>query len=612
MARKKARVVKHPDLIEEIPTPAKRNTLFSVFIILIAAIPFLMGKYIEFNSPGAFDCGAYVYSAQHVLQGATLGVDEMPSAQMGTLIMNILGVWLFGFTDIGPKLVQAILQAAAFLTLFFTVKKIFGRLAAAISLLVASAYLSAPLIAKYGNVKEEFMVAFAILGACMLALRQSGGAWWTGLLSGIFLIWSPLFKETGFAVIGGVGVFIILQPFLKNRSWRQTAADIGLLLGGAAITLTPIFLWLMIRHQGNNLPFAGLVKYFSLGGSQAAGSLGGSYIGNARSLVDFMTYAGRILRYYELLILPISLALCSILLRAVRGMIQFRHKSQGEVRPYEKYVLLFGVWWILDMAFVWISPRSYEEYYIPLNASAAMLGAYAMALYADAFTKAVFKGKWIVTGIVGFLLMAMMSWHIFFGISKSPHSNQVYGERQRGYSQRLDEIKLRKTRGYIGSWETAGDYIKQNSEPSDTIFVWGWVPGIYVTAQRLSPTTKPFTSEMHVISPDELQTYVNAILEDFKKEKPLFIVDTHNRHFPWDRPPLELWPTTSKGLLPNEPAMISQYEQQYGRMLSEKVSPDEAQRFASMKALRDFVMSHYRPIKSFGEMAVFELKKSGQ
>ncbi len=612
MARKKARAVIHPELIEEIPAPKQRTPLFSVFIIAIAAIPFLMGKYIEFNSPGAFDCGAYVYSAQHVLQGATIGVDEMPSAQMGTLIMNILGVWLFGFNDAGPKLVQAILQAAAFITMFFTVKKIFGRLAAAISLLVASAYLSAPLIAKYGNVKEEFMVAFAILGVCMLMLRQSGGAWWLGLLSGIFLIWSPLFKETGFAVIGGVGIFMICQPFLKKRSWRQTVADIGLLLGGAAITLIPIYLWLIIRHQGNHLPFAWMVKYLSWGGGQAAGSLGGSYIGNARSLIDFTTYAARIMRYYELLILPISLALCSILLRVVRGVAQFRHKTQAEVRPYEKFVLLLGVWWILDMAFVWISPRSYEEYYIPLNASAAMLSAYAMAIYAEKVTKAVFKGKWVVTGVVGFLLMVLMSWHIFFGITKSPHSNQPYGERQRGYAQRLDEVKLRKTRNYVGSWETAGEYIKQNSTPSDTIFVWGWVPGIYVTAQRLSPTTKPFTSEMHVISPDELQKYVNEILDDFKKEKPLFVVDTHNRHFPWDRPPLELWPSTQKGILPNDPILIKQYEQQYGQMLSEKVSPDEAQRFEVMKAFRDFMMSNYRPVKSFGEMVVFELKKPGQ
>lgn len=610
MARKKARLDKHPEPIQTAPTSSHTNWLFPVMALLIAVIPFGVGKYIEFNSPGAFDCGAYIYSAQHILQGATLGVDEMPSAQAGTLVMNILGVWLFGFNDYGPKVVQAVLQAAALLMMFFTVRKIFGRLASLVSVLIASIYLSAPLIAKYGNVKEQFMVAFAVMGICFFVRRQYGGAWWLGLASGMFLVWTTLFKETGFAVIGGVGGFVLLQPFLKNRTWKQTAADIGLLIGGAAITLVPIYAWLLIRHHGNFLPYGSVIALLHLGGAQSGGTAGDSYVGGARKMIEFSTYAARILRYYSLLILPISLAACSILLRIAR--LWLNRSNPERVCPYERFVLLFGIWWLLDIAFVWVSPRSFEEYYIPLNASAAMLSAYLMAIYADTLTRAVFKARWIVTGIVGFMLMILMSWHIFFGITKSPHSNQAYGSRQRGYSQRLDEIRIRKLRGEQSTWELAADYIRQNSTPTDTIFVWGWVPGIYVNAQRLSPTTKPFTSEMHVMSPDSLKRYVDDMLADFARQKPLFIVDTHKVDFPWDRPPLELWPIIQRKALPNDPRIVEQYEQQYGQMLKERISADEAQRFVSMKALRDFVMSDYRLVKSFGEMTVFELKNPVQ
>ena len=62
--------------------------------------------YIEFNSPGPFDSGAFVYSAKHLLEGARMYVDERPSARPGTLIANIIGVKLFGFNDNGPKIVQ--------------------------------------------------------------------------------------------------------------------------------------------------------------------------------------------------------------------------------------------------------------------------------------------------------------------------------------------------------------------------------------------------------------------------------------------------------------------------------------------------------------------------
>ena len=50
-----------------------------IIIAILTAIPFCMGKYFEFNSPSAFDSGAYVYSAKRILDGAKIGIDEKPS-----------------------------------------------------------------------------------------------------------------------------------------------------------------------------------------------------------------------------------------------------------------------------------------------------------------------------------------------------------------------------------------------------------------------------------------------------------------------------------------------------------------------------------------------------
>jgi hypothetical protein len=136
-----------------------------------------MGKYFEFNSPDPYDSGCYVYSARHILDGAKIGVDEKPSAQMGTLLINMLGVRLFGFNETGPKLIQTILQAAALLLMFLAMVKLFGVLPAAVGVIIASTYLSAPLIAKFGNVKEQHMIAFMVLGISCLVLYQLGGAW---------------------------------------------------------------------------------------------------------------------------------------------------------------------------------------------------------------------------------------------------------------------------------------------------------------------------------------------------------------------------------------------------------------------------------------------------
>ena len=60
-----------------------RKGLIAILIVaVLAAVPFGLGKYIEFNTPGAFDSGSYVYSAKAVVDGAKIGVDTRPSAQV--------------------------------------------------------------------------------------------------------------------------------------------------------------------------------------------------------------------------------------------------------------------------------------------------------------------------------------------------------------------------------------------------------------------------------------------------------------------------------------------------------------------------------------------------
>ena len=58
------------------------QVLVVVAVLGLAAIPFGLGKYIELNSPGAFDSGSNVYSAYHILQGARIGVEEVPAARL--------------------------------------------------------------------------------------------------------------------------------------------------------------------------------------------------------------------------------------------------------------------------------------------------------------------------------------------------------------------------------------------------------------------------------------------------------------------------------------------------------------------------------------------------
>jgi hypothetical protein len=611
------------------PQNAKGPTIWRsvapyLVVIVLAGVPFCMGKYFEFNSPEPFDGGAYLYSANHILHGAKIGVEERPSAHIGTLLVNMLAVKLFGFQDIGPKILQGVLQAIALIVMFLTLRRVWGLLGASLSVIVASVYLSAPAIAKYGNVKEQYMIVFMILGVCCFLLYQLNNRWWLGFLGGAFLVWAPMFKPTGLSAAGAVGLFVLLQPVLKNRTLRQAGVDLGLLVGGGAVAIAPVFIWILGWRVQLALPYYFLVDFIAkrLPASHAAGAVPQTdYVAASHQMMPFSELAPRILRYYMVVILPIVLALGAILVRIVRWLLSLGVSRKVQSNVQERFILLLAVWWLLDMGFIWVSAHSYEQYYLPLNASAAMLGGYLAFLYAGKLHGDPNKPRWVVLGLLGLILMMILSWQIFFGIHRSPFSNTVYTNQagqsapRNGYLQKWEEISVRRHEGRLGAWEYLGQYIREHSEPNDTIYVWGWYPGIYVVAQRMAPTVSAFEGSMHTISPEELSARVTEDIEEFKKNPPKFIVDSYKIHFPFNRPPLELWPQVTKGsgyadqsgFLRTDPAVVKQYEQLYAKMLAEKW-PDEARRFEAMKPFRDYVMQHYRVVGKFGDHVLFQRK----
>ena len=191
-----------------------------VITVILGGIPFGLGKYIEFNSPGPFDSGAFVYSAKHLLSGAQWGVDTHSSARPNTLLANVLGVAMFGFNETGPKLIQMLLQLGALGFMFIALRKVFGSVASVVGTTVAAIYLSAPLIAKFGNVKEQFMVAFMVISVSCFIISQLTGRWWWSLVTGIFAVNIYYFKQTGLSVIAAIVVYMVVSIAVAPKKWR--------------------------------------------------------------------------------------------------------------------------------------------------------------------------------------------------------------------------------------------------------------------------------------------------------------------------------------------------------------------------------------------------------
>lgn len=662
------------------PETQKRLLIYAGIIVL-AGIPFAMGKYFEIKYPDPFDSGSYVYSAQHVLSGARVGYEEKPSAQAGTLLVNMLGVSLSGFNETGSKVLQGLFQAAALILMFITIRRLYGTLAGVISVAVASVYLSAPVIAKYGNVKEQFMIALMIMGVCCFVYYRLSGRWWWAVLTGTLLIGGPMFKQTGVSAIAAVGLFVLSQPLLRHYGWKKVGVDVLLLAAGAAVTLTPICVWYasmdtplyywpysfalspVFKLLGADMEYVtdtGETKELTESRTESVpppdrGQDGSlilrllpGYVSDSWRMLDAAQRKeafSRVLRYYRVLILPIALAIGAILARIIVLLRLRLRKTTAKVEPdMGGFVLLFGLWWFFDMAFVWISPHSYEQYYLPLNASSAVLAGYLVGRFAHRLRTDRDRARWIVVGLVSVLAMIGTSRHIFFGVTRIPHSGHLYADlnprhpRDKGYVQKWREIAAHPTY----DWKQVGDYIREHSEPNDPIYVWGWVPGIYVQAQRMSPTPKAFEGMMHTLPPEQLVQRIREIANAFEKNPPRFIVDTRKVHFPWNRPPLELWPNIQNGLrlVANPPAdrqqlwfallrtfdvqvddltregflrpdrtdAVRRFEAAFAKALGERVDPAEAKRFEAIKPLRDYVMQNYVVVRAFGNHVLFQRK----
>jgi hypothetical protein len=135
----------------------------------------------------------------------------------------------------------------------------------------------------------------------------------------------------------------------------------------------------------------------------------------------------------------------------------------------------------------------------------------------------------------------------------------------------------------------------------------------------MAPVPRAYESGMHVMPPQQLAGRIRRLVGQLEQNPPRFIVDSLKRHFPFDRPPFELWPMVPANLFGNDRPqllsrdrrMIEAFEQAYSRMLAQQFDDAEAERFAAMKPFRDFVMTRYRPVGQFGGHRLFERIDTG-
>ena len=588
--------------------------------IVLAAIPFAYGKYYELGTNGAFDGGMNVYTAQTIVNGGKLGTDVARFASPATLLTNVVGVWLCGFSELGPKLIQTLMQIGALALMFYTLRKFYGAFAAVFSVVMAAFFLSCPPYCKFGNVKEQFMIACMVGAACSLMLRHAGGAKLWLILAGALAANSYFYKQTGASITIAMLIYLIAQPLFRHRTWRQFFSDVLLILAGALIGLIPLMAFsawqTSVLDFIKEIPGLGFIINWAQSG-QAAASLGGEYVGGSRQVTSFADQYVQVVGHYRSFIIPIGLCMLALgwrLVLFVRQIIArlrqnssdtaaaISRESTAALPPTDKpdpsvladrFVLLLGLWWLIDMGFVWLSPRAYVEYFLPPNGSAAMLSAYALwrcrqkhlgwplllaAWIVAGLLMACLKplnispwltlgaaATWYWTGFVCLLIAFVVSLALCLALRRPRHlrprgailailtiiislwsiglgSLRGGGRNVAEFQKRVADLIERRRAGGITSWEYIGQWIEANSSPQDKIYVWGWFPGIYVAAQRFSPAKEAAYSDMHTDAARWVKGRIDRLVKQFQADPPRYIIDSQKMHYPFNlHPVFDLW-----------------------------------------------------------------------
>ncbi len=731
---------------ETSPSSGKVCLLAGLITLILALIPFCIGKYYELNTNDPFDSALNIYHSHELLQGKQYGTEVNVSAGPGTLLVNTIGVSVFGYSETGPKIIQALMQASALALAFIAIRKLYGNLGASIAVILGSFYLSSQPYAKFGNVKDQYMIACTILAVSSFIFYELKQKKFWILAAGVFAINSWYFKPTGFSFAIALFIYLLITVLVRQRNIKQFGRELADLCYGAGIGLIPLllfYLWLgkpsllLMRFPGNlitiillsiglvkicrvsmqhikvgvrkintRLALAGLasvivvliitaIVYASMGQSEfflrdiwgydfIAGLFSDAghfltnfrksiysllfssdgYVSGSQSVSTFATQLADVSKYSHSFVIMIGLALAAIAWYAIER-IKSKSSSPASNDLAVNIFILLALWWLLDMLFVWISPRAYVQYFLAPNGSGMFLAGFIISRIWNK------KAGALLTVAIGWLAVEIItaSCSIYdisittlicgiitllaaagYCITKSGIFTRpafisllvlsiLLGNigNYKAIGEKLEQsAQSRSMNGAL--WEQIGYYLRDNSKPTDTIYVWGWFPGIYVAAERSCPARIAAYSDMHSDSPKAVGKVIQATVKDLTANMPLFIIDSQKMDFPfYDHPVFDLWPTLPMGwgMEPDRKLLTTKNELDYffanysnivkqacmamttrpnrsGGPLPETKAAEladlEMQRHQAMSPLREYIVKHYNPYKKFGNMVVLKRK----
>ena len=430
------------------------------------------------STPGR-DTSAFMYVAQGILKGEVPYLDRWDHKGPVTYVIHALGLLVLG--SWGTWLVNSVfLLGSAWLALRLT-RLHFGVQAALFSVAIFLVYSEK---LGGGGLTEEYALPFQLLAFLLFARverMERADAWAClaiGALGGIaFLLRANL-----------VGVWLAMGVYWMFR-WRDARARIAWsAVGGLSVLAAASVVFVAV---GAWAEYWDATMVYNLAYTDP-------------SLYDILDAGDSLVRHMSWVALPLVLGWCA-------GVwYQFRGEKRGE--PFERiwpFVLILGP---IEVALSLMSGFGWSHYYLALLPVGVLYFGFLVWLIAT--------NKLVAPAFLTFLLMfAVVNYH-HVPIYYHKVSSTVYRIIHPGAPDPVPNAD-----------ERAAELVKQATDASDTILVWGAQTRIHLLAERDSPTR--FFYQYPLLKPG----YANEdnrgeFISDVISARPAMIIDTRNGRLP--------------------------------------------------------------------------------
>lgn len=450
----------------------KLLVLFGTLGVLLPSSPL--------NMPYAFrDSGVFLYIGWRVLNGELPYRDVWDHKPPVIFYINALGLSLSNGSRWGLWAIELLFLFLAAYLGFQLIKKTLGGLPAVLSLMLW--LLSLTLLLQGGNITTEYALVFQFLALWLIDYSEGSTRpflcfYFIGLAGAL----SFFTKQTTIGIWLAIAIYLTVRRIGVGELMRWVREAAAILSGGLTVI---IFLVLFFGIQG------ALPQFWDAGFEY-------NFVYSSYGTNGFRVRVDSILQGLKPLIRTRILPIALVGYVSAVIFLLFKRASVKEITP----LLLIGlINFPIELVLIGTPRKTYPPYYITALPSLAIFSALVFWMILEFISHGKSRTvKYIASlGLAGYIL-----WSSFYN-----YVDRVYMYR-----------KLTKVEDVVHT-------IMENTDPDDTVLIWGAETSVNFFSRRKSPTRFVY---QYPLFKDGYATegIVNEFLDDLLQHQPELIIDT--------------------------------------------------------------------------------------